>query len=246
MKRSILLILIVSPLYLIANPFEKVNGVQSLREQKKSMATPDIPGNLVVDLGFNLLLDKAPEMDKKFWGSKSVGLTYMIDYSPANTFFSLNVGLGLGLEKYALEDDLLLSTTTDDELGRVATIDTLDFNANKSKIVMNYVEIPFEFRIYTNQTDREKGMFFALGASAGYLYQSFTKLKYELDGVNNKVKNNTEFELNKFRARAIIRGGFRGFNFFYKLGLTELFNSNRGPSGAPAKMYTIGISFVGF
>ena len=162
MKRSILLILIVSPLYLIANPFEKVNGVQSLREQKKSMATPDIPGNLVVDLGFNLLLDKAPEMDKKFWGSKSVGLTYMIDYSPANTFFSLNVGLGLGLEKYALEDDLLLSTTTDDELGRVATIDTLDFNANKSKIVMNYVEIPFEFRIYTNQTDREKGMFFAL------------------------------------------------------------------------------------
>ncbi len=230
----------------MAHPFEDGNGVQSLREQKKTKATPDIPGNFIIDLGFNILSDKAPEMDRKFWGSKSVALAYMFNINPPNTFFSINTGIQFGLEKYALEDDLLLTTAVDDTLGRIAVIDTLDFNANKSKLAANYIEIPLEIRIYTNQQDREKGMFFAIGASAGLLYQSFTKLKFEEDGINNKIKNNTDLELNLFRARGIIRAGFRGFNVFYKFAITELFNDGRGPSGAPAKLSTIGISFVGF
>lgn len=247
MKRTLLLFLIISPLLSFSNTNSGAkNGAQALREQKKKMATPDIPGNFIVDFGFNLLTSKAPEMERKFWGSKSAALSYMFNINPPNTFFSLNTGITFGLEKYALEDDLILSTAVDDDLGRVAVVDTLGIDAKKSKIAANYIEIPFEIRVYTNQQEREKGMFFAIGASAGLLYQSFTKRKFVEDGVNSKEKINNDFRLNPFRARGIIRAGYRGFNFFYKFGITEWFRSGRGPSGAPSKMSTIGISFVGF
>ncbi len=249
MKRTLILILIISPLLAFSNTDNNngtQNGAQALREQKKKMATPDVPGNFIVDVGFNLLQDKAPEMNRKFWGSKSVALSYMLDINPPNTFFSLNAGLSFGLEKYALEDNLILSSTVDDDLGRIAVVDTLGIDAKKSKIATNYIEIPFEIRFYTNQKEREKGMFFAIGASAGLLYQSFTKRKFRVDGVNSKEKINTDFKFNPFRARGIIRAGYRGFNFFYKFGITEWFEDGKGPSGAPSKLSTIGISFVGF
>ncbi len=247
MKQTLVLILIISPLLSFSsNNSGTTNGAQALREQKKSMATPDIPGNFTVDVGFNLLTNKAPEMNRKFWGSKSVGLSYTFNINPPNTFFSVNTGISFGLEKYALEDNLILSTTVDDDLGRIAIVDTLEINAKKSKIATNYIEIPLEIRVYTNQKDREKGVFFALGVSAGLLYQSFTKLKFSEEGVDSKVKNNTDFKLNPFRSRGIVRFGFRGVNFFYKFGITEWFKNGKGPSGASSKMSTIGISFVGF
>ncbi len=247
MKRTLLLILIISPFLAFSTiNSDTENGAQALREQKKKMATPDIPGNFIVDLGFNLLTLKAPEMRRKFWGSKSVALSYTFNINPPNTFFSLNTGLSIGLEKYALKDNLILSTEVDDNSGRIAVVDTLEFNAKKSKIATNYVEIPFEIRVYTNQKEREKGMFFAIGASAGLLYQSHTKLKFKEDGINNKIKNNSDFEFSLFRARGIIRAGYRGFNCFYKFGITEWFQKDKGPSAAASKMSTIGISFVGF
>ena len=224
------------------------NGAQALREVQKTKAAPDIPGNLVIDIGFNLLVDKAAEMDRKWWGSKSVGLYYTFNIAPKNLFFSINPGIGVGLEKYALDDDITLVPAVDDEIGRISVIDTLseDLSVRKSKIATNYFEIPLEFRFYTNQEDRERGVFFALGASAGVLFQQQTKLSFTEDGLRSQIKNRTDFQFNQFRARGIARFGYRGVNVFFKFGITEWFQSGRGPSGAPATMHTIGFSFVGF
>ncbi|MEQ9425972.1 MAG: outer membrane beta-barrel protein [Cyclobacteriaceae bacterium] len=249
MKQLLFLSFIIAPLLSFSNGYQGLtNGVEELRKKQKSMATPDVPGNLTVDLGFNFLFNKAPAMQTKFWGSKSAGLYYTFQLNPKGTFFSINTGLGLGLEKYALEDDITLSTTEDATLGRVATIDTLaaSLNGKKSKIAANYLEIPLEIRIYTNTTNREKGAYFSMGATAGILYQSFTKVKFSENGVDSKVKNNTDFELNPFRATAIFRIGTRGFNVFYRFGITELFEDGKGPNGAKTKFNTFGISFIGF
>jgi len=249
MKRTLFVALFLIPILTNASTDPNTrNGVRALREQKKTMATPDIPGNLNINLGFNFLYDKPSALDEKFWGSKSVGLYYNFNINPKGTFFSINTGLGLGLEKYALEDKITLVRGLNADGVGVAVIDTLgaDVNGHKSKLVANYIEIPLEIRIYTNTKNREKGAFFAFGASAGLLYQSFTKLKFTEDGVDSKIKNTTDLEFNRFRATAFFRLGYRGFNFFYRLGLTEIFKTDKGPSAAPVKSFTVGLAFIGF
>ena len=212
------------------------------------MASPDIPGNLVINLGFNVLSNKASTMDTQFWGSKSLGLYYTFSLNNEGSSFSFNAGIGVGLEKYALKGNTALNQKTDPTLGHIAYIETLadDINVKKSKLAANYLEVPVELRFYSNKERREKGVYVALGASAGVLYQSHTKLKTKQDGVNYQVKNRTDFELNPLRFSAIARFGFAGFSFYYRMGLSELFNSGNGPEAAPAKSSSFGISFVGF
>jgi len=247
MKQSILILLFLVPLISISKSSPTTNGVKALREQHRTMASPDIPGNLVINMGFNLLSNKASTMDTQFWGSKSLGLYYTFSLNNEGSSFSFNTGIGVGLEKFALKDNIVVNERTDPTLGHIAFIETLDddIDVKQSKLAANYLEIPVELRFYSNKESREKGVYVALGASAGVLYQSHTKLKTKQDGINYKVKNRTDFELNPFRFTAIARFGFAGFSFYYRLGLSELFNSGNGPEAAPAKFSSFGISFVG-
>ncbi|MCZ6900907.1 MAG: porin family protein [Bacteroidetes bacterium] len=222
-------------------------------EERKINPRPDLPGSLIFDLGFNFLSSDAPDdLDIGFWGSKSVGIYYYFNKKLGNSKFSINPGIGLGLEKYKFDKDVTLSytTTTTIPIQRELAIFGLDsligpFNYSKSKLAANYVEVPAELRYHVKQ-DHDGGFRIVLGGKIGILYSAHTKVKYKEFGNNKKVKLKQDYQLNLFRYSVYTRVGWPGFMIFYELGLSDLFEKGNGPEQTTAHHWKIGLSVTIF
>lgn len=233
-----------------------VYGQEEEAEEKVTYEEPfEVPGNVIIDLGFNFLRNDGG-VETGFWGSKSVGIYYLYEKTWENSHFSINPGIGVGLEKYDFRDDYTIVETTNDEGIEVTDIVFFDeeflaengiVEIRKSKLAAEYVEVPLEFRYYKNKRNHDVGLRVALGVKGGFLFTSRTKLKFEAeDGDNDILKEKNDFHLNRFRASAYGRIGFGGFNLFYEQGLTDLFQNDQGPNGTDASYFKFGISFIGF
>lgn len=225
---------------------------QDEEEKKVEYEEPfEIPGNMLVDIGFNFLRDEGDALDLGFWGSKSIGIYYMYEWTWENSHFSINPGLGVGLEKYDFGNNFTLSqndsttTTLPFDSAFQANIFTFE-EINKSKLAATYIEIPLEFRYYKNRRDHQRGFRIALGVKGGIRVGSHTKIKYEENGESIKLKEKRDFNLNPVRLSALGRVGFGGFSVFYEQALTNLFKEGEGPGGTEASYFKIGISFIGF
>ena len=224
---------------------EKENKPQST--EKTQLASPDIPGRLIVDFGFNRLSNNAPALQTGFWGSKSLGLYYMKTFE-LNERMSFNVSLGLGTEKHAFTEDISLRHQTNEATGiDEVVIDSLGFEPGKNKIAQTFLDIPVEFRYYPGASSPSEGNFFiALGGSAGIQMASHMKLKYEaIDGRTIKEKTKDDFGLSNFRYGVHGRIGFRGVNIFYKHYFNPFFKSGEVPSGLAVEPnnWVMGFSF---
>jgi hypothetical protein len=221
------------------------NALKPLQIEKTELASPDIPGSMVVDIGFMNLSNPDDAMNTSFWGSKSFGVYYMKPM-PINDKMTFNVSLGIGSEKYAFDSDITLGHGIDpNNLNReITTIDTLGFSARKSKLATTYLDLPIELRFGFGGNPSDGG-FFAIGAMAGILIDGHTKIKYEENGRNviNKVKD--DFGLSNFRYGLSGRLGFRGFNLYYKHYFSKLFSNGEQPQGTTAEPnpWAMGISF---
>lgn len=225
---------------------------QSTEDVKRGK--PDIPGTLLIDIGFNILNEGPADMDLKFFGSKSVNLYYQYDIPFGDSKFSFHPGIGLGMDKYRFQDEMALTNSRDATTGLynvgmestnlLFLPDTASFS--KSLLAANYIDIPVEFRFQTNPYDKDRSFKVAIGGRIGFLYNAHTKLKYKLDGTDIKTKNHQSFNLNKFRYGTTFRMGIGWFNLFYYHNLSELFESDKGPSATSATNYTIGLTISGF
>ena len=250
MKRFLLTILCLSVSTL---GIAQGNGDKEKREveERKINPRPDLLGSLIFDLGFNFLSSEAPDnMDIGFWGSKSVGIYYYFNKKLGNSKFSINPGIGLGLEKYKFDKDVTLSYVTDSAGQRelaIVGLDSLigDFNFKKSKLAANYVEVPAELRYHVKQ-DQDGGFRIVLGGKIGILYSAHTKVKYKESGTTKKLKLNDDFQLNLFRYSVYGRVGWPGFMIFYDLSLSDLFESGNGPEQTTTNPWKIGLSLTIF
>ena len=105
-----------------------VSGVafaQSTDDVKKGK--PDIPGTLLMDVGFNILNDGPADMDLKFFGSKSVNLYYQYDIPFGDSKFSFHPGIGVGMDKYRFQDDVSLNHGPDLTGTYFTTMDSTKF-----------------------------------------------------------------------------------------------------------------------
>jgi Outer membrane protein beta-barrel domain len=118
--------------------------------------------------------------------------------------------------------------------------------ANKSMLVTNYIEIPLEFRFDTRPEDIARSFNVAIGGRVGYLFDSFTKVRYKNNGETVKVKDKYDHGLNSIRYGVYTRIGIGGFNWFAFYNLSEMFEKNKGPHGAAINTITAGISINGF
>ena len=224
---------------------------QTTEEAKKGK--PDLPGSLLIDVGFNMLNGGTKQMDLKFFGSKSVNLYYQYDIPFGDSKFSFNPGIGVGMDKYRFHDEVALTNFATTPAGAFdLKMDSVHFflpdssNVSKSLLAANYIDIPLEFRYVANPSDKDRSFKIAIGGRVGILYNAHTKLKYKLDGVDIKTKDHQSYQLNKFRYGTTVRVGIGWFNLFYYHNFSELFKSDKGPSGTTANNYTIGLTISGF
>lgn len=221
------------------------NALNPLQIEKTELASPDIPGSLVLELGFMNLSNADDAMDLAFWGSKSFGLYYQKPL-PINDRLNFNIALGVGSEKYAFSEDITLGFIDDpnNPVQQIATIDSLGFSPTKSKLAVTYIDLPIEFRYGFGGNPRDN-MFIAIGGVAGILVDRHTKVKYEAGGRNVIEKVKDEFGISNFRYGISGRLGYRGFNIYYKHYFSQLFSNGEQPQGTTAEpnSWVIGMSF---
>lgn len=217
-------------------------------EIRKRQARPDIPGIFLIEFGWSGLSSAPNEIDIANIGSRTVNFYYMYDFPIANSKFSFRPGIGLGLDRYKFEDDVTLANDIDVAGEDIIVVSPLTgFDVSKTQLITNYIDIPLEFRFYTNPQDRKRSFRLGVGGKVGLRFSSLTKIKFEDDGENVKLKSKDSFGLNRFRYGVTGRVGFAGVNFFYYQSLSELFESGEGPAGTDnTTNFTVGISITGF
>ncbi len=209
-------------------------------------AQPDVPGQLMIDIGLNYLDEEPSAINQKAFRSKSIGLYYTKRKALSNKF-SFYYGLGFGLEKLDFGDSSTLVSGFDDgtEILPVAVVplDT-DLSFDKNRLAITYLDIPLDLRFHPTGTQDGEGLFIGVGGILGLRLNSHAKFKFDEGGetVIEKVKG--EYNLSTFRYGVQARLGFRGVHLFYKQYFSDVFKDPVG--GADPRMTTIGINVTGF
>lgn len=231
-------------------------GFSSLAFSQASLNRPNIPGELMIDIGLNYLDDEPLTIDQSGWPSKSAGLYYTRRIL-LNDKFTFNYGLGMGFEKIDLGDSTTLISQFYNEdtdafepvsiqplINRTDPTSDPFYAYTKNRLAIAYIEAPVEFRYYPLRTEAGEGLFVGAGAMIGVRFHSKMKLKYDYEGESIISKTTGTYNLNSFRYGVQFRFGFRGVHLFYKQYLSNLFKDELG--SADPRMSTIGINVSGF
>ena len=227
----------------------KANRTSKLIQEKAGR--PDIPGDLMVEFGFNWVQESSP-IGFNTIKSKTFNAYYLYEMNIGESAFSFHPGIGIGTEKYAFEQDLTLGYGFDslgnEEVQYVAldSIYGIGTSYKKSQINPNYVDIPLEFRWRSRKYDARSSIKITVGGKVGFLFDSKTKVKYTEDGETKKTKQKEKFELSTFRYGVYGKVGYGGFSAFYYYSISDLFNKDKGPMGTTMYPMTFGLSLALF
>lgn len=216
--------------------------------QDRKFAQPDLPGDLMLDIGLNYWSNDQDTL--KNWGSKSLGVYYNKRFKISNKL-SFHPAVGLGFEKLAFKKNYHYGEDVDNSI----IIDTTNTIISRNKLAVTYLDVPLEFRFHPKGTIEGEGFFIGAGVIGGLKLNAHTKLKYEENEVKRKEKLQSNFGLQDFRYGYQIRVGWKSFQFFYKHYLSDFYRKPQKqvgkdllPNGElfnPA-VSTFGINFSGF
>lgn len=217
---------------------------------QNGLKKPNIPGELMVDIGLNYWDQVSDSLEQKGWPSKSLSL-YYVRRKELSTKFSFYYGAGLGFEKFGLGDDNSLFSTIDSAYIDAFPAVTIGSPA-KNKLAVVYLDVPLELRFHPRGTEEGEGFFVGVGGILGLRMHAHTKLKYDANGETVKQKFTGKFNLNAVRYGTQVRLGFKGVHIFYKEYFSELFNDSVNVNNAPntpgfnPTYRTFGINITGF
>ena len=223
--------------------FFSINTSKAQLSEEAEKLTPDFPGEIRIDLGFNALhKDEA----SSWWRSRSFGVYFVKTYELTDRI-EFRPSIGWGSEKLAPKKRLLNdydSVFMNDESLVINTPDTT--RLLKMTYAINYIDLPLTFR-YSFKGHKQGGMFLELGGQAGLRVESHGKIKYETpNGKRTTLKARSQ-SLNVSDVRYGVQGrfGIGAFSVFYKhyfskLGTDFLLHDQE------YNMSTIGISLSGF
>lgn len=226
-------------------------GADSAYPAPKQGDQPDIPGTIMLELGINSALDAPDRFDAGFWGSRTVNVYYTYEMRILNSKFSVVPGIGLSLERFKFKNGATLGYDAEDSLKLFLPAETAAITGErKSQLITNYLEIPLELRFTSNPSDPNRAFKIGIGGRVGYLYDSFSKMKYKADGETKQLKDKQNFNLNKFRYGVYGRFGIGNFSLFGYYNLTPLFEEDKGPYQNNVKTdfqtVTVGVSLSAF
>ena len=223
---------------------------------EKFSRRPDIPGTFVLEFGFNRDLSAPEDFSLGFFGSRAVNIYYQYDIRILKSSFSFVPGIGLSLERFKFGNEYTLDYDAND-LGSIVMVAPANApvpDIRKSQLITNYIDIPLEIKYSTKPDDPARSFKISVGGRVGYMYDSFTKIKYKEDGEVKKLKSKEDFNLNKFRYGLTARIGIGNFSLFGYYNLTPLFEEGKGLSDISSEntvkndfsTLTIGISLASF
>ena len=217
--------------------------VGQLLYAQEELSRPDIPGELMIDIGLNYLSETPEDLTQRGWPSKSLGIYYTKRKFLGDKFV-FNYGLGLGLEKLDFGTNQTLIQDGDElEVGDFPS-DVNEDEIQKNRLAITYLEAPIEMRFYPKGTIDGEGLFFSVGGIGGLRIDSHTKWKYADDGNDRVQKVSGNFDLNAVRYGYQVRFGYRGTHLFFKQYLSDVFNNPVDDTNP--RMFTVGINFSGF
>lgn len=225
---------------------------ESTTKPAKSYARPDIPGTFVVELGFNRPFDRPVNFNIGLWGSRTLNIYYQYEIRILKSKFSFVPGIGFGLERYKFTNNYILINNNDNTSSLVPAGQPGYPGTKKSQLITDYFDIPLELRFSTRPEDPTKSFKVSIGGRVGYLFDSYTKIKYDDNGETKKFKSHQSFNLNNFRYGLQARIGVGNFSIFGYYNLSPLFKNGKDPSPSAnnvttsMKNFTIGISLSSF
>lgn len=212
--------------------------------EDKRYAQPELPGDLMVDIGMTFLYNDPAELDIQNFNSRSVGVYYSQRFKLSDRF-TFNPALGITAEKLRLDNNLNFQLADDNTIVFDSLLNRGDLRTNK--IAINYIELPFELRFYPTRTVDGEGLFVSVGGIIGARLESHTKIKYDFNNIRRAEKLRDRFGLQDFRFGFQGRVGLRGIHVFYKYYFTEVFRPGRSPGeNAAPGLWTFGINISGF
>ncbi len=183
-----------------------------------------------------------------------------------NQKWGIVTGLGWEINNYRFDDNV--SLVPDSSVIKGYFNDGVSMK--KSKLVVNYVEVPVLLEFQTNGHSKSNSFHLTAGMIFGLRFASHTKQYYnetnreyewlEVDPeTGNKIptnpptffqspgtkktKNRDDFHLNPFKADATVRIGWGWVNLFGTYSLTTLFREGKGPELYP---FSVGLTLVGW
>jgi hypothetical protein len=232
----------------VAGTIHAVHG-QATSEQadKPRKGRPNLPGTFLIDFGLNFPASNDANFSTGVWGSRTFNLYYQHDIRIKQGKISVHPGIGVGLERYKFKNNYTLGWVS----GPNGPYDTLRMfpaleGTKKSQLITNFADIIFEIRYSTNPNDPARSFIASIGMKGGYLFDSFTKLKYREEGETKKFKNKQDWNLTQFRYGPLVRLGVGNFSAFGYYSLTDIFQKGKGPDGAEINYLTVGVSLAGF
>ncbi len=209
-------------------------------------ARPDLPGKLLINIGSSYFVNPPDGMKTKWLGSRPLDIYYTYPVDIESLKLSIVPGLGFGFDRFSFQKSVVLAYQAEGNVQNLVLDSIENVTALRSKLIINYVDLPVEIRFVPKIEAKEKSFFVGVGGSVGYLFEAHTKFKYEEDGSKEMTKQREDWNLNKIRYSVHARIGVGGFSVYYKMGLSNVFQTGKGPNGFDLTSNTIGISFNGF
>lgn len=224
-------------------------GAESAYTAPKNGGRPDIPGTFTLELGLNNALNAPDRFDAALWGSRTMNVYYQYEMRIAQSKISIVPGIGLSLERFKFKNGAMLGYQND-SLKLLLTNETPMTGLKKSQLITNFLDLPLELRFTANPSDPARSFKIAFGGRIGYLYDSFSKIKYKADGETKQYKDKQDWNLNRFRYGVYTKIGLGNFNLFGYYNLTPLFEEGKGPAENGVvndfQTVTVGVSLSAF
>jgi hypothetical protein len=228
----------------------KANRASKLIQEKAGR--PDIPGDLMIEFGFNWIQEHPEGIGFNTVGSRTFNAYYQYEMNIGESAFSFHPGIGIGTDKYKFSDNLTLGYGLD-SLGeqevQLVSLDSIfgtGVAIKKSQINASYIDIPLEIRWISRKYDPKRSLKIAIGGKVGFLIDSKTKIKYTEDSESKIVKQKENFELSQLRYGAYMKLGFGGFSAFGYYSLSDTFKKDKGPMDTTMYPFTFGFSLALF
>lgn len=195
-----------------------------------------------IDLGTNNYLENGKFPDDansvytvRPWGSWYVALNSIQRTRLANKFY-LEWGGGVSWYNFKFQNDKALLTK--DDVKSTFSADARNYDFNKSKLTVVYVNFSLVPMLDFGGNNRKPGLFsgrhsrgFRVGAGpyVGYRIDSYTKQVYSINGDEKVERHHDPYYLNNIRYGVRFQFGFKGTDFFINYDMNDLFVANKGP-----------------
>lgn len=198
-----------------------------------------INGYLNSDMGFDMPAGYE-YLDLRYEKSTNVALNLIEqNFNLIRNHFGITTGLGIEWQNYRFDNNVIFTTNDDGVDGGFYEGDK---NYTKSKLVVNYLNVPVLFEYQTNRFSKKNSFHIGAGLLTGLRIGSHTKMVYQ-DGEKQKEKYHDDdgFDINPFSFRLMARIGWGKINLFANYSLNTMFEEGRGPELYP---FVAGITLV--